>query len=1037
MQKGKILPVSVFLSCCCLTSFASNVVGTSNAARTNYVSAAIDGKSSLISESLKARGVNANLKVAGTVVDENGEPVIGASIRIKGTQSGTQTDIDGKYVLDVPADAVLIVSYIGYKTQEVAVNGATTLDIKLQPEAHQIEEVVVTALGIKRSEKALSYNVQKVGGEALNTVKSANFMNSLSGKVAGVNINASAAGMGGATRVVMRGPKSITKSNQALYVIDGVPVNNTNNGEVSGGIYGSQPGSEGIADLNPEDIESINVLSGPAAAALYGSAAAQGVIMITTKKGKEGKVSVTISNSTQFANPFIMPEFQNSYLNRPGEVKSWGAKAASPYGAFDPKHFFNTGSNVQNNVSLTAGTEKNQTYLSIGTTNAKGILPNNKYDRYNFTFRNTTSFLKDNRMTFDFNFNYIRENDRNLTAQGQYYNPLTGLYLFPRGESFNAIRTYEIFDETRGIYMQNWNYGDALSMQNPYWVANRMVRTNNRTRYMVSGQLKYKIFDWLDVAARLRWDDAATKQEDKRYASTTNLFAHSKYGFYGYDKVNDQALYGDLMFNVNKVLGDYSIGANLGTSFNRTKYDVTGFQGGLKAPSNIFTPNGIDYGTPTNDNRPIYDYYKHSVNSIFANVELGWKSMLFLTLTGRNDWDSALDGTDNPSFFYPSVGMSAVISQMAKLPEFISYLKVRGSWASVGSAISANITSPWRYGYNPASGTYETVTYKFPSNFKPERTDSWEAGLTARFFNNNLTLDVTLYQSNTKNQTFLRPITPSEGFTREYVQTGNVRNRGIELSLGYNHKWGDFDWSTNFTYSANRNKIVELLADENEVINQGGLKGADIILKKGGTMGDLYMTTDFARDPEGNPIVKDGNVVQTNLANPSYRGSVLPKGNIGFTNDFGYKGFNFGFVITARFGGIVMSQTQALMDAYGVSKRSAEARDNGGIPVNNGTISAEKYYSVVGGDNPIWSEYIYSATNARLQDVHASYTFPRKWLGGIELTLGLNAHNLFMLYNKAPFDPESTASTGTYYQGFDYLMQPSLRTMGFNVKLKF
>lgn len=197
------------------------------------------------------------------------------------------------------------------------------------------------------------------------------------------------------------------------------------------------------------------------------------------------------------------------------------------------------------------------------------------------------------------------------------------------------------------------------------------------------------------------------------------------------------------------------------------------------------------------------------------------------------------------------------------------------------------------------------------------------------------------------------------------------------------------------------------------------------------------MTTDFARDPEGNPIVKDGNVVQTNLANPSYRGSVLPKGNIGFTNDFGYKGFNFGFVITARFGGIVMSQTQALMDAYGVSKRSAEARDNGGIPVNNGTISAEKYYSVVGGDNPIWSEYIYSATNARLQDVHASYTFPRKWLGGMELTLGLNAHNLFMLYNKAPFDPESTASTGTYYQGFDYLMQPSLRTMGFNVKLKF
>ena len=555
---------------------------------------------------------------------------------------------------------------------------------------------------------------------------------------------------------------------------------------------------------------------------------------------------------------------------------------------------------------------------------------------------------------------------------------------------------------------------------------------------MLSGSLKYKVNDWLDITGRLRYDDASTKQEDKRYASTIDLFAHSKYGYYGYGKINDQSLYGDLMANINKSFDVYSLSANIGGSFSRTKYDLTGYQGGLKAPSNLFTPNAIDYGMVTNDNRPIYDLHKHNINSVFANVELGWKSMLYLTLTGRNDWDSALDGTSNESFFYPSVGASAVVSSMVQLPRFINYLKVRGSWASVGSAISPNITSPWRYTYNPASGTYSTVTYKFPTTFYPERTNSWEAGISARFLNNALTFDVTVYQSNTRKQTFLRSIPPTDGFTQEYIQTGNVRNRGIELAIGYNRNFGDLSWNTSFTYSANRNKIIKLLDDENEVLKQGGLSGAEIILKKGGTMGDVYMTTDFARDAEGNIAVDDKKgVLQTNLNNPLYRGSVLPKANIGFSNEFAWKGFNFGFLITARFGGIVLSQTQAILDSYGVSKASAVARDNGGIAVNGGRVNAESYYSVVGGDNPIWSEYIYSATNARLQEAHIGYTFPKKFLKGAELSLGLTANNLFFIYNKAPFDPEAVASTGTYYQGFDYFMQPSLRTIGFNVKVKF
>ena len=977
--------------------------------------------------------------ISGVISDNGGEPLIGVTVVEKGTNNGTVTDFDGNYKITTQtAHPVLVFSYVGYQSKEVSVTD-NKLNVTLDDSAQELGEVVVTALGIKRSEKALSYNVQKIGNEAITTVKSANFMNSLSGKVAGVNINASSAGMGGATRVVMRGPKSISQSNQALYVIDGIPVTGRSQGELKGDamMYANQPGSEGIADINPEDIESISVLSGPAAAALYGSAAAQGVIMITTKKGKEGKVSVQISNSTQFAKPFVMPEFQHSYINRPGEVKTWGDKAESAFGAYDPEDFFNTGTNIQNNVSLTAGTDKNQTYLSVGTTNAKGIIPNNTYDRYNFAFRNTTSFLND-RMHFDFSFNYILERDKNLTAQGQWFNPLTSLYLFPRGESFDAIRMFEVYDPVRKIYVQNWNYGDALKMQNPYWVAHRMNRTNKRSRYMVSGSLKYDILDWMNVTGRLRWDDAYTLQEDKRFASTLKLFAPSDYGFYGYDKINDQTLYGDLMLNINKTLGDFSISSNLGASMSRLSYHVSGFQGGLKAPSNVFTPNAIDYGNATNDNRPIFEQYKHYINSLFLSAEFGYKSMLYLTLTGRNDWDSALHGTAQSSFFYPSVGLSAIVTEMCKLPQVINYLKVRGSWASVGSAIEPNLSSAWRYEYNPASGTYKTVTYKFPQKFYPERTDSWEAGVTARLFNNAFTVDLTFYQSNTRKQTLLRDVTSgAAGFNKEYIQTGNIRNRGLELSIGYAQTWNQFTWNSTLTYSMNRNKIIELLENPNEVVRQAGLSGCGVVLKKGGTMGDIYTYTDFKRDAEGNiALDANGNVMQTNLANPQYRGSVLPKGNIGFSNDFSWKGFNLGFVITARLGGICMSQTQAILDEYGVSKASAESRDNGGIAVNTGKIPAEGYYAVVGGDNPIWSEYIYSATNVRLQEAHIGYTFPKKWLLGKELSIGLTANNLFMIYRKAPFDPESTASTGTYYQGFDYFMQPSLRTVGFNIKLK-
>lgn len=974
----------------------------------------------------------------GTIVDSKGEPLIGVSILEKGTTNGTVTDFDGNFSLQTAAGATLEISYIGYKTVSLSVK-ANLGKIVMTEDTEVLDEVVVTALGIKRSQKALSYNVQEVKGDELTTVKDANFMNSLAGKVAGVNINTSSSGVGGATRVVMRGIKSITSNNNALYVIDGVPIYNTNNGTTEGA-YSTQPRGEGISDINPDDIESMSVLSGPAAAALYGSNAAQGVILITTKKGAAGKPKITIANNTTFSQPFVMPEFQNSYINRSGEFKSWGEKTASPYGNYNPEDFFQTGTNIQNSVSLSVGTDKNQTYLSVATTNSEGIIKENKYNRYNFNVRNTTKFLND-KMTLDLGFSYIIQNDKNMMAQGQYFNPLPAVYLFARGEDFESVRMYKTWDPTRNIYVQNWKYSDqGISMQNPYWLSQENNYGTKRQRYMANANLKYQILDWLDVTGRVRIDNANNFFEDKRYASTnTQWTATSEKGFYKWQKEDDRQVYADLLANVNKTFGDFSLGANMGISISQLYYDNHGYQGGLKDMPNVFTPNNI-MGTVSSDTHPIYSAYKQRTNSIFASAELGWKSMLYMTITGRNDWDSALANTPHKSFFYPSIGLSAVISQMAKLPEWISYLKVRGSYASVGAAIPRGLTSDAHYKYDDATQSWVTNTYPPLDELFPERTESWEAGLTAKFWQNRFSLDVTWYKSNTKNQTMLVPISASGGYTEKYVQSGNVQNMGMEFAFGFNNTWGDFSWSSNVTYSFNKNKIISLTPEysNGKGIDKGGIGNAKIYLTEGGTMGDLYVSSQLKRDQQGDVLVKNGNVVLETLTTPKKVGSVLPDGNLGFRNDFSWKGINLGFMLAARFGGVVLSGTQAEMDKFGVSKISAEWRDKGGIPVSNETVSVENFYSVVGGITGALENYTYSATNVRLQEISLGYTFPSKWFNDkMNMSLSFVGRNLWMIYCKAPFDPEATASTGTYFQGLDYFMQPSLRNIGFSVKFQF
>lgn len=804
--------------------------------------------------------------VTGVINDASG-PVIGASIATKNGQ-GTITSIDGDFRLsNVYIGDVLTVSYVGFQTQNIVFNGQSKLNITLSESATELDQVVVTALGIKRSEKALSYNVQQLSSDDITTVKDPNFMNSLNGKVAGVTINSSASGAGSAARVVMRGVKSITKSNNALYVIDGIPMFNVVNESSDTGITADQPGSDAVADINPEDIESINMLTGPAAAALYGNAAASGVVLINTKKGTKDKTNVSVSSSTIFSNATMLPKMQSKYGNKDGQFASWGDVVNSNY---DPSNFFRTGVNTINSVSLSTGTSKNQTYVSVSATNSTGILPNNKYERYNVSGRNTASFLND-KLTLDFGANLIFQNDRNMTAQGRYFNPLTSLYLFPRAENFDAVRMYERYNEGLGIYEQYWPYEtQSMELQNPYWTMNRIIRENKKKRFMTNASLKWNIIEGIDITGRLKYDKTDMRSTDKRYASTIEQFASAYGGYYDIRK-EYSSFYGDIMLNIAKTFKDntWSVNANIGASINDQREEQIGHGGNLEGIYNFFAVHNIDTSAKY---RRIQSGYIQQSQGVFINAEVGYKSMLYLTATGRNDWESQLAFSEASSFFYPSVGLSGIISSMVKLPDWLSYLKVRGSYTEVGTSFERFITRP-TYEFNIASGKWSSTSIYPVRNLKPEKTRSWEVGVNSKWLNNHLSFDVTYYRSSTINQTFTADLSISSGYSKAYIQSGNVRNEGMEIALGYNNQWRGFSWDSNLTFSWNKNKIVKLtegsvnpmtgepITKDNYDMGQLGNLDARVKLYKGGSIGDVYATHLIKRDGNNNVYVsKEGKI---------------------------------------------------------------------------------------------------------------------------------------------------------------------------------
>lgn len=987
--------------------------------------------------------------VTGKVTDNSGEPLIGVSVIVAGTSTGMSTNVDGEFSVKANVGDVLKFSYIGYHPQEIKVTGAGPLAVVMQEDTKALDEVVVTALGIKKEAKSLSYNVQKVGSGEITRVADANFVNNLAGKVAGVTINATSSGVGGGSRVVMRGAKSISGNNNALYVVDGIPMLDMSRAatQPEGSFEGASQTGDPLSALNPDDIENISVLSGPSAAALYGSAAANGVVMITTKKGTEGQTRVTIANNTTFQRVAVLPDFQNTYgASETGSYLSWGNKLATP-SSFDPADFFQTGFNVTNSASLTTGTARNQTYLSLGTTNAQGVVHNNDYSRYNATVRNTTKMAND-KLTMDLNFMLSQINEKNMTSQGLYYNPLVPLYLFPAGEDFNQMKAYQRWNSERGLMDQFFPYSSTMALQNPYWITENIAMPNKKNRYTASAQFRYDFADWINVTARAKIDRDNETRERKMNAGTNTQYA-SKYGYYSKANITNQQVYGELLVSINKYFNDHTwdLTANFGANFENTDYQNDWFGGNLKTVANKFTWANVDFAGRDLAREDGFNLKKRAV---FGTVQFGYKSMAYLDVSARNDWSSTFKGTNTNSFFYPSVGLSGILTEIFDIKSrMLNFAKVRVSYSEVGNAPEVFIAIPT---YEIKDGAVVTQTRRPNSNLKPERTKAWEAGLNIVLFDNRFRLDATFYKSSTYNQFFERQLAGSTGYTSEIFNGGRVDNRGLELTARFDNTWGDFAWNTYLTYSINRNKVKELAADYVDPYTGEPAPLTEMIMAstsmyqtkvtEGGSIGDIYVNTlrtgehgeIYVNPTDQSVVTEPNNFVKVGNASPKY--------NIGWGNDFRYKGFNLGFLITARVGGVGISQTQALLDYYGASAATAEARDNGGVLVNGRPIPVQDFYQKVGSSGNqggIGAWYTYSATNVRLGELSFGYDFPvRKWGTFLKgLNVSFIGKNLFFFYKKAPYDPEMTASTGTYMQGIDNFMMPSLRTLGFSVKAQF
>jgi TonB-linked SusC/RagA family outer membrane protein len=982
------------------------------------------------------------------------------TVQVKGTQKEVLTNDKGEFSIQANEGEILVFTYVGYSAKEVTVGADKTLAVVLAVSQNNLNEVVITALGIRRSEKSLTYATQQVSGEQLTTVKTDNLMNSLNGKVAGLTISPSASGVGGSVKVILRGSRSASGNNQPLYVIDGIPISNNANGNGQPtNTYGGTPdGGDGISNLNPEDIASVSVLEGASAAALYGSQAENGVILITTKHGKAGQTTVSYSSSIFAQQTAYRPKLQNSYgQTQAGAVDSWGsAVSGSPDNL---KQFFQTGTNWTNAVSVSGGTANAQTYFSYANTSATGTEPSNKLGRNNFTVRETAKALN-NKLTIDANVNYVYQKINNSPALGIYSNPLIGLYLFPRGQSIAPYKQTYLNPDASGSARQIWPINDqSLYQENPWWIINEQPSVAARNRLLFNGSLRYDVNNWLYVQVRGNVDRIADTYQNNEYSGTNKYYNSNGNGHMSLNDQTTEQKYGDLIVNFNpKLHSSVKIDGFVGSSITDNTATGSNASGDLGTPD-FFTVGNIIAslpGLPTLTTSPVTaysagNYPLHSqIQSVFANANLSYKDWLYLALTGRNDWSSNLAFTPNISYFYPSAGLSVILTQLLHLPTWISYAKLRGSYAQVGNTVPPYLT----FVQNTANSSGQLVfnTAEAFRTLKPEKTHSTEVGTEWRFFDSRLNFTFTYYKTNTLNQYFnVSPVVASL-LSSAYVNAGNIQNDGIEFTVSYDVIRGrKFSWTTGFNGAMNRNKILDV--DAKDSITTFDLTGSynnayQSELVKGGEYGDIYGYT-LQKNAKGQvllsgngttaPYAPEVNSVFSNIGNPN------PTFQLGWRNDFTYGKWNLGFLVDGKFGGHVLSMTQAILDQYGVSKATGDARNAGGVKVNgvnaNGDaiteVSAQSWYEAIGGRAGATGEYMYSATVVRLREASLGYVLPIPEGFFKSVKVSLIGRNLVYFHKPAPFDPELTMSTGNGLSGVDVFNQPATRNMGLSINASF
>jgi TonB-dependent SusC/RagA subfamily outer membrane receptor len=976
--------------------------------------------------------------ISGTVTSQSdGATLPGVSVVLKGTTTGTETDFDGKYTINASEGEILTFSFLGMKTKEVTVGASNTLNVVLEEDADQLDEIVVTALGVKKTRKSLTYAAQDIDAAELNTVKQTNPMNSLSGKVAGLNITRSASGTGGSVKVVLRGNSSIG-SNQPLYVIDGIPLQNpsaTQPGDTFGDVNGgNKDGGDALSLINPDDIESLSVLKGASASALYGSAGLNGVILITTKTGKSGSFKVNFNSN-------LTVDTAAYYMDFNGEAEN------------NVDSFLRSGVSAINSITVSGGNDKAQTYFSYGNTNSDGIIPTNSLKQHTFNIRETAKLFND-KLKLNASVMGSTQSIKNRPVSGLYFNPLVGVYGFESDtEKLSDYRNFEELDANRNIMSQRWFRGTSDIEQNPYWILNRNESQDTNSKLVASLNLNYQVNDWLALQTRGTYDRSQLDYERKIYATTEATLAPAN-GRYMVNQYDYTQYYADFIATVNKDLSEkVNLNAIVGTSTTRNTAETlvadSGTNGGLQF-ANVFAFQNFNASPQVNFSQQSFE---SRTNSLFMSATFGFSDKVFVDVTARNDWTSTIPKPNN-SFFYPSVGITGVLNELFDLGEKVSFAKVRASYAEVGNGFGPDQISPNR-GILFGGGISPVDPIRpFPGTTpKPERQRSFEIGTEWKFNNNRYGFDIGYYRTSTINQYFAVPVSTtvvSSGVAG--LNAGDIVNSGVEVTaFAIPVQNENFEWRTSVNFATNKNEILSIsgedlggiISPEFFTISPKGVNTFGSYLVEGGAFGDIYAQV-VKRDANGTPVVDNGAVIQDdeNLIDGLTKvGNANPDFTLGWSNSFKYKNFSLNLLVDGKFGGETVSMTEAVVEGF--SNNSARETANGDVSVvdlagNASSLTAQDYYGKVGGRNGFTGEYVYSATNVRLAELALGYTFNLNndsFFKNVKASLVGN--NLFFFYKDAPHDPNVSLSTGNALQGVDVLGLPSTRSLGLNINLTF